>query len=484
MTVFDVARIDASARGRTRTVALAAAVAFAALAAGASGRAASGGSKLAIVLPIVIASGIALTVLAVTRFAVFVGVLLVLRASLDIGRVTASAAGNTATNTSASRLADPSTIVAVLLLVAAAVWLAAQMRGSGRLPGSALRRNFLLFAVVALISVSGSERPLSSAVESLRILSVVVMFIVLEQLMRTPDMRRRLLAAAYASLAFPLVFTLVGLVIGHANSESKGGFTRLSGPFTQANTFGRYLMLMIVFGAAIYPHVRRGLRRWMVVAIALSGAFLVLTYTRTALVGAVVGVIAVGIMQNKRVLAALLVGLVAALLFVPQFSGRLSSVATAPTTTQVAAASPSGDSLAWRIRYWTKVLPLADRNPVTGIGLDMTQYQTSAAKQPHSDFIRAYVETGILGLAAYLALLVAMVRAGRRAIRVTAPATFDRGIAVGFLGCAIGYITASLAANIVSNVVTLWYLAAFAAATTSITVSRQVRLDPPQLSNV
>jgi putative inorganic carbon (hco3(-)) transporter len=130
------------------------------------------------------------------------------------------------------------------------------------------------------------------------------------------------------------------------------------------------------------------------------------------------------------------------------------------------------------------VLPLADRNPVTGIGLDMTQYQTSAAKQPHSDFIRAYVETGILGLAAYLALLVAMVRAGRRAIRVTAPATFDRGIAVGFLGCAIGYITASLAANIVSNVVTLWYLAAFAAATTSITVSRQVRLDPPQLSNV
>jgi O-antigen ligase len=160
----------------------------------------------------------------------------------------------------------------------------------------------------------------------------------------------------------------------------------------------------------------------------------------------------------------LLLAAVCALLLVPQLAGRFSSLADTPTQ----ANQPSGNSLVWRVGYWTQVLPLADSNPITGIGLNMTQYETTAAKQPHNDFIRAYVETGLVGLGAYVVMLFSLLRTGRRAVRRTLPGTLDRGIAVGFLGCASAFIAVSLAANVLSNVVTLWYLVAFAAAASAI----------------
>jgi len=440
----------------------------AAVLAGYSGSAAATGDKAALVLPLAVVVGALLAALSIRSFAVFVMVMLAVRASVDISRVSGASAGNTAANTSSSRLIDPSSILAVLLLLAATVWLAAQLRQRGALPGSGLRRALLLFVAVGVVSAAGASHLTASVIEALRVLAIVVMFVVLEQLMRDPTLRRRLLVAAYASILVPLAYTTVLFGIGHPPSEVKGAFTRITGTFTQSNTFGRYLMLMIVFGVAVYPHLERKLRVWLAGILVLSSVYLFLTYTRTALVGAVIGLVVVGVLQSKRVLKILLVAAICALLVVPQLAGRFSSLTD---TSSAQPNQPTGNSLIWRVDYWTEVLPLANSNPITGIGLNMTQYETDAAKQPHNDFIRAYVETGLLGLAAYIAMLVLMVRTGRRAVRRTLPGTLDRGIAVGFLGCAVAFIAVSAAANVLSNVVTLWYLVTFAAAASAI--SRQ-----------
>ena len=53
-----------------------------------------------------------------------------------------------------------------------------------------------------------------------------------------------------------------------------------------------------------------------------------------------------------------------------------------------------GNSLAWRFSYWTEVVYLAADNPVTGIGLRVTEEVSGGDKQPHNDFVRAYVELG------------------------------------------------------------------------------------------
>ncbi|MGH2541056.1 MAG: O-antigen ligase family protein, partial [Actinomycetota bacterium] len=128
-----------------------------------------------------------------------------------------------------------------------------------------------------------------------------------------------------------------------------------------------------------------------------------------------------------------------------------------------------GNSLTWRLGYWGDVLDLARESPLVGIGPKMTQYLTDSAKVPHNDYLRAYVEMGILGLSAYVAVVAALIHTARNAMR-WAPPGLGQGVAVGFAGCTASFLLFSLAENLMSQVVVLWYFVAFAAA--AVTVSR------------
>jgi putative inorganic carbon (HCO3(-)) transporter len=288
-------------------------------------------------------------------------------------------------------------------------------------------------------------------------------------MMGDPKRMRQILKATMASVIFPLLYTTYGFITLHPKSETKGSYTRIVGTFIQSNDYGRYLMLMIIMGAALYPYISRRWQRWLGACMVLMCIYEFLTYTRSALIGCAVGLAIVGFKQSKRVLAGLLVVGFCGILLVPSLSGRFTDLTQYQSKqAAVAGTTASGDSFSWRISYWTEVLPLANSNPITGIGLDMTQYITVEAKQPHNDFIRAYVETGIIGFLCYLAMIIALVNLGRRATRVARKGTLEYGIAVGFLGCAAAFVLCSLVANVISNVVNLWYFVAFAAAANAV----------------
>lgn len=417
--------------------------------------------KLKVVLPLVLPVAVLFGVLALTRFSTFVLLLLGARASLDLIKLSGSSAGNVSTNSAAARGLDPSSMLAVMFLLASFLWLAAQWRRNGRLNGTLPRYAFMTFLAACLCSALGSSRMGPSLLEFTRILAVLMMFVVLEELAVDRRAVERILTAAFASAVYPLAYTLFTMATGNVASEVKGSFTRISGPFAQSTTFGRYLAFLIIFGVAIQPHLeRRWQRRWLMAILGVSTVFLLLTLTRGALFACIVGVVVVALSQGRyRLLGGLVMAGTLALAFVPGLLSRLSEL----SASQAVGGAPTGNTLDWRIRYWTDVLPLANSNPVTGIGLNVTQYLTAQAKQPHNDFIRAYVEIGAFGLVTYCLWLVSFVRLGLEAVRRSAHGTFERGIAAGFLGCALALVGQSLGANVMSNVVCLWYLAAFAA---------------------
>jgi O-antigen ligase len=451
----------------TKVVTFAAVLLASTLAAG-SGLAVGEGSKTGIVLPLAVGAGLVLAVLALTRFQVYVMIMLVARSSLDLARLSERTAGNTAVGAS-SKAVDPSSILAVLFLLAAALWLAAQYRVHGSLPGSQLRRALVIFLGAAAVSVIGSTNFTSSILETLRICAVVAMFTVLEQMITSINKVKQILLAVFLASVIPLTYTAYGFLIGSPNADVKGGFTRIAGTFNQSNDFGRFLMMMVVMGAAVYPHLTGIWRRLMAVLIGASSIFLFLTYTRAALIAAAIGLLIVGFIQSKRLLITLLIAGLAGLMVVPSLSSRFSDLAKYEQRKLTETGGQnSGNTLAWRFGYWTDVLPLANRNPVTGIGLNQTKYNTDKAKKPHNDFLRAYVETGIVGLLAYLGLLFSLIALGRRAVRRTRPGTFERGVAAGFLGCAVAFIAVSVVSNVISNVVNLWYFIAFAACASGI----------------
>jgi putative inorganic carbon (hco3(-)) transporter len=443
-----------------------------------SGAMAGTSSKLAVILPVTAIAAMALAGLALTRFKVYVMIMLIMRSSLDLAKLSTggeNAGVRSAADQVTARGIDPSSLLAVLFIGAAAIWLAGQYRKDGRLPGSPLRRALVVFMAAGVLSIVGAGQPPTSILEALRILAVVLMFVVLEQMMKDERTMRQLLFAVYLSLLFPLAFTAFGFLTGSPRTELKGSFLRITGPFLQSNNFGRYLMLMIIFGVGIYPHLDRRQRRPLAVLLTLSSCFMLLTYTRTAIIGAVLGLLVIGIIQSKRLLLGMLLFTVCALLVVPELSSRFTTLSTSDSAS---ASSSNGNTLAWRLDYWTEVLPLANRNPVTGIGLGQTARETEAEKQPHNDFIRAYVETGLIGLVAYLAMLAALVATGIRAVRTSPRGSFGRGVGAGMLGCSVAFIANSLSANVISNVVTLWYLFAFAAAASAV-VWQQTRQPEP-----
>ncbi|MEK8106144.1 O-antigen ligase family protein [Micromonospora sp. M12] len=123
--------------------------------------------------------------------------------------------------------------------------------------------------------------------------------------------------------------------------------------------------------------------------------FLLLTNTRSALLGAAIGLVVVAALhRSKRMLVTLCLVAVVGVALVPAVGERFAQLGTS----RAVGGDPTGNTLAWRIGYWTEIVTLADRNPVTGIGPNMTQRETDEAKKPHNDFLRAYVETGLLGL--------------------------------------------------------------------------------------
>jgi putative inorganic carbon (hco3(-)) transporter len=432
-----------------------------------SGLGSISGSKTAVVLPIALGIGLVLAIIGLTRFQVYVMIMLVVRSSLDLAKVSGNTAGTTDV-TVTSRADDPSSLLAVLFLVLGAVWLIGQYRAGERMQPSGLRKALIAFWLAGVLSIVASQRASASAIDSLRIGAIVVMFMVLERMMRDEALMRKMLAATMASMIFPLLFTTFGFLIGHPHTETKGSFVRITGTFLQCNDYGRYLMLMIIMSVALYPHVSRPVRQWLVVAMILMVPFEFLTYTRSALVGCVIGLMIVGAKQSKRVLGAMVVAIVLALLLVPALAGRFTDLSQ--TSGHVSAAQlqvSNGNSLSWRLSYWGEVLPLANSNPVTGIGLYVTQYITDQAKQPHNDFIRAYVETGVIGFVSYTAAMWLLILLGRRATRASPPGTFDYGVSVGYYGCAVAFVACSLVSNAISNVVNLWYFVAFAAAASS-----------------
>ncbi len=430
---------------------------------------ATGGSKLLIIIPLSALVGLALVALGVVNFELFTYIVIAIRASLDIARPDLGNNGAAGIGTASLSGLDPAGALAILFMVASLFWVMSRRMGKVTSPPPSVHRIALFtFASTGYLSVIASFRPLVSLVEAIRVSAVAVMLAVLEILLVDRAAIKRLLVAIYVSALVPVGLTLYDLVL-HKPQFSSGGFDRYQGTFSQPNPFAIYLTMLIVMGTALLPHLKPRIRFLMLVLMAANFLCLYHTYTRSAWVATVIGIVAVAVIGRRKVLgAALFACLVVGLVAVPTISQRFADLLSVAGGTTVNAQGNTSNSLVWRFSYWSEVLPLANQDPITGIGLKMSSYLTDQAKEPHNDFLRAYVETGIVGVIAYFALLISMVLVARQGLRSSGPG-FDRSIAVGFAGCVIAFVLISIVSNVITEVIVLWYYVAFAAAAYAVT---------------
>jgi O-antigen ligase len=390
--------------------------------------------------------GFLLFVLGLRRMEYFVLALLALRSCLDVSRLN----GGEQTQT----VANPSSLVALMFLVVGGAWLLARRSTGYRFPTSFLQRALILFGVAAALNVVGSADPAVSGLEFLRTLAALLMFFMVDRILEQTNRPDRILIAAFASAIVPVLIGLVGPYVGVHLVETKDRIERITSTFVGANAFSYYLVVLALMAAGVAFYAKPKVK-WPL--FAFSGVLtltLVLTYTRTAWIAFAAGVLLLAAFAGKKVFIVMIAGMALAVLFIPGIGARFQELGSDNTYNEF-----RRDSLEWRFAYWTDIIPLANSNPVTGIGLKMTP--ELSGKLPHNDYLRSYVEMGLVGLVSFVVMLVAMIRTPWKALR-TATDPLQRGILLGFLAIAVAIGVASLADNLINQVVVLWYVFAFA----------------------
>jgi O-antigen ligase len=390
--------------------------------------------------------------LAIGWFEALVLVALFLRSALDqAGTVVAPGAQLT-------------TLFGAGFTIASLAWLAAQPQKGHRL--SPFARAAILFVAASALGVLVSPDPGLSAGILARLFSFAVVVVVLERLLRTqPGSVRPVLVVVLASSLLPVLVTLYQVLTGHG-LQLIDGFERAAGTFIHPNEFAIYLSFLIVMEAALVL-VLRGRVQWLVGGLlVLSGVCLLHTYTRGAWIAVAAGLFAVGMLHSRATLVLMGIVALSALVFVPSVRGRfVDLVRPQPDRTEWGAPP---NSLAWRVGHWSESIALVRHDPATGLGLGMVNADTQF--EAHNDYVRAYVEGGIIGLAAYLWLILGLLRNAVQSLRLTRPRTIGRAVAGGFAGCAVAFLAISITDNVITSLADMWYFAALAAVSTAVAV--------------
>jgi putative inorganic carbon (hco3(-)) transporter len=391
--------------------------------------------------------GIVFAWLAVTRFWWMLLALFALRPALD--------ALTPKVGTDAGGGIEPGTIVGGVFLVAGILWLVVQYRSGTWTKLSRSSLALLIFGGVAVVSSIGAALPKASLTSASKLLSIAVMLAVLEQIFAVhPERIKLLLIATFASFIVPAIVGYAQLRGSKpAQTYNAVNVGRVESTFVHPNAFASYLVIIIVLAVALTPYFTGRWRRSLVVISMAASPLLLFTYARGAWVALYVALLIIGLAQSKWLVIGLLAGALLVVFTVPSVSARLGDLSKTKSTT---AGVNDPNSLSWRIGYWGHVLPLAKPNPITGIGFDMVQHTTPEKLPPHNDFVQAYVETGVIGLAAFLALLVAIwadLRAAARRRRIG----FGRGMTLAAAAIGVTLFMQLFSENLLGQPVILWY---------------------------
>ena len=277
--------------------------------------------------------------------------------------------------------------------------------------------NWIIFLTYILfVSLVFSPDVNGSLMELIRFVSVPAIYWLAKKFVPT-DSKRVLTALnliLLSSLA-PVAYGLFQFVSGKGG-WTEGGIHRVMSFMINPVVFSQYLSQIVVAGVLLVLYHRKGVKR--VTTLVILGAALFaqgVTYGKGGWVGTMVGLLMVGLIyQGKKIkvrgfLVPLLVLLVLGTILVNTLPGVSKYLAQWWGGTTAEESSLISRILLWRVG-WSAFLD----SPVFGHGLGSAMIIVQRAwgfpLELHSDYLRLVVESGLLGLAMYVAIHVHLLR--------------------------------------------------------------------------
>lgn len=320
-----------------------------------------------------------------------------------------------------------------------------------------LRLPFAILGVWGLATLAYSINPERTLQELLRFFDLFIVAFLAFVAVNTRQDMQRLLAAMFVSSLLPIAFGLYQFAFGIGLQDENVSVPRIFGTFSHPNVFSLYLftlMAVAVLAWYIWPQSRRTRTGAILLLIGTAGA-LILTYARIAWVVAFLFFLSMVMWQRRLLLIPLL--LIPLLL-------TLSSNTIQERVRDSFRPNPDS-SFVWRQNLWHDLLlksRLDDRGTL-GYGLDTFPSVSESLRgnrfgsnDPHNDFVKFFVEGGIVGLTIFLFYLGSIALFLRQCFRALAPSdTLRHGVVImAFLGAAL--IVASFSDNVYKNTPVQW----------------------------
>ena len=243
-------------------------------------------------------------------------------------------------------------------------------------------------------------------------------------------------------------FFVVALIVCGYCMATVGRVERIGTPFeaqgSEPNTLGGYLIVVMCAAGGLYTQSpKRGLSWVFVLLMAAAFVPFLFTLSRASYIGLIVAALALGIMARKLsiILAVAAILILSPILMPPEVKDRVNYTFQRGTGDPVViAGKPIGlqvdSSTHERLYVWGKVKYTLGVAPWFGGGI-------SWGKVLDSQYARVIMETGLLGLGAFVFLQYRICRTAREAFRWSHH-WLGRGLAMGTLAATIGLITHSL----------------------------------------
>jgi len=311
------------------------------------------------------------------------------------------------------------------------------------------------------------------------VLKYIEYFIVYYMVVNNLVDRRQAWRFVTAAFMTAVIVSLIGL------TQIPSG-ARVSAPFEgkegEPNTFGGYLLLLIAVAGGIALETAR--IRTRAIYLGLTGLMSIpfmFTLSRTSYVGVIPAMAVMAVLSSRRrlVIGGVLVLLVASpvvMTLFPQTVTRRVQYTFEPErgqpTVRVGAVGLDPSTSA-RLISVKQAFEGFTHRPIFGYGVTGFAFMDQ-------QFARTLVETGIVGLATFLALVWAVLKVGVASYRsLTVPE--DRGLALGFVAGTVGLLGHALGANtfiIVRIMEPFWFFAAIVVALPGLAQAETEALEP------
>ena len=315
-----------------------------------------------------------------------------------------------------------------------------------------------IFLGLSFVSIFYSIDAFTSIREFIRLASIFLLYFSAYQLIENRKDFYLLLKIILASYILPGIVALIQLIGGWGLPDDFGGFQRIYGTFAHPNPFAFYTFFILALTISLLLVKKEQNKSWLFqnpyfLPVVATTFLLIATYTRSAIACFFIFIFFFGIFKYRKLLVFGLFFFLGLYFFSDIFRERLW---------ELISLDPYG-SIVWRFRLWKDMLPISLWQPWFGYGLgtftNLVEFYRGfelGSLDPHNDYLKIFVENGILGLVAYFWLIIGLLIHLFKIFRKTI--NQEKIFALSFLIIVISLLMAGSFDNILRETALQWNL--------------------------